>query len=96
MAVRISRSTRTWRIYTQLQYLVVDEKALDEKNAHLVHFEQSTLLHLLEGTDFPSLNLASQEYFAIPTLAYLSNDVELIDSDLGATLSQDHTLAARV
>ena len=64
--------------------------------AYLVHLVQRPLFHLLQSTDFSRILLSRQEYLAVPTLADLGDDMELIDFEFGSSSAQEDALAATV
>jgi hypothetical protein len=63
---------------------------------YLVHLEQCPLPHLLQRADLARLLLPGQEHLAISTLADLSDDVELVDSELSPPPTQEYAFATTV
>jgi hypothetical protein len=53
-----------------------------------VHLCQCSLSHLLESTYFPRINLAGKVDGSITSLTDLSDDSELVDSELGSSFSE--------
>lgn len=67
-----------------------------EEKLYLIHFEKSSLAHLLESTDFTGFLLPGKEDFTISTLTDLSDNMELIDLELRPSFSEDYSFAATV
>jgi hypothetical protein len=64
--------------------------------SYLVHFEQSPLPHLLQSTNLTRLLLPREENFPIPSLANLSDNMELINLELRPSFPQDYSLATTI
>jgi hypothetical protein len=54
----------------------------------LIHLCQCSLSHLLESTYFPRINLAGEVDGSITSLTDLSNNPELVYSELGSSFSE--------
>lgn len=60
---------------------------LDQDMLHFVHLGQGGFTHLFQRTDFPCINLSCEIDGSITTLTDLGNDGELVDTELGSSLS---------
>lgn len=62
--------------------------SFDQDMLDFIHLGQSGLTHLLQSTDFPSIDLSSEVNGSIPSLTDLGNDGELVNTKLGPSFSQ--------
>jgi hypothetical protein len=69
---------------------------MEKSRAHLVHFCQSTLAELFERAHFSGFLLSCEVHFTVASLTDLSDDVELVDFELGAAFAQDDTLTTAI
>lgn len=67
-----------------------------DKRIYLIHFEERSFTHFLQGTYFASLLLACQINLTISTLADLSYDVELLHTQLRSPSPEEHPLTSTV
>ena len=95
MAVRISRSTRTWRTFGACHEKLCCHW-LRNTPTHLVHLEERPLLHLLQRTHLPRVCLACKVDLTISTLADLRDDLELVDLELDTALAEEGAFATAV
>ena len=65
-------------------------------DAHFFHFKQGSFLHLLQCTNLTGFLLPRKEYLAIPALANLCNDMELVNLELCSATTKKDTLASAI
>lgn len=70
--------------------------SLDQHMLDFVHFGQSTLAHLFQSAHFARVDLARKVDRAVPSLADLRDDAELVDAELGSPFSKQDALSAIV
>jgi hypothetical protein len=66
------------------------------KPTHLVHLEQRPLPHLLQRTHLARLLLPRKIHLPISPLSNLSDNMELVDAQLGPAPAQDDALAPAI
>lgn len=87
----MSRSVKTCRIYARARRDKFSFQEIttrspikgDPKNAHLVHFCERAFLHLFERDDLLRLLVPREVHFAVPALADLGHDMELLQAEFG-------------
>lgn len=70
--------------------------SLHQDMLDFIHLCQSSLAHLFQSADFIGIGFASEIDGPVATLTDLSDDSELLDSELGSALSQDYAFTAAV
>ena len=73
-----------------------DARTRRARATHLVHFEQRALLHLLERAHLTRVRLACKEDLAVATLAYLGDDLELVDLELDTAFAEEGAFPAAI
>lgn len=68
----------------------------DASKTHLVHLVQRAFPHLLQSTDLATVLFPSEVNLSITALSNLSNDMKLVDLELGSPLSEENTLSPTV